>query len=101
MAEQIPFSLTVSEVITETPDTRTLVFDADFPYRPGQFLTLRIPSDRDDSVARCYSMSSSPHTDALPAITVKRTPDGYASDWLCDNVGPGTVLEALPAAGVF
>jgi 3-ketosteroid 9alpha-monooxygenase subunit B len=101
MPDPIPFSVTVAEVITETPDANTLVFDADFPYRPGQFLTLRIPSDRGESVARCYSMSSSPHTDELPAITVKRTPDGYASDWLCDNVGPGTTLEALPAAGVF
>lgn len=45
--------LTVSGVVEETPpDSRSLVFDvpADltdkFAYKPGQFLTLRIPSDR-------------------------------------------------------
>ncbi|HEV2781749.1 MAG TPA: ferredoxin--NADP reductase [Actinophytocola sp.] len=96
-----PIKLTVSEVITETPDACSLVFEQAFPYRPGQFLTLRIPSDRTGSVARCYSLCSSPQVDGHPAITVKRTPDGYASNWICDNAKPGTTFEALGPAGVF
>ena len=51
--------LRVTQVIEETADARSLVFEipadaADrFRYRPGQFLTLRIPSEQTGSVARC------------------------------------------------
>ncbi len=99
--------LTVSDVIAETPDTCSLVFDVPaeaaekFAYKPGQFLTLRIPSDRTGSVARCYSLASSPHTDHKPKVTVKRTADGYGSNWVCDHVKPGDTLEVLPPSGVF
>ncbi|TDD85947.1 ferredoxin--NADP reductase [Saccharopolyspora karakumensis] len=96
--------LRVAEVVEETADARSVVFDVDttrLPYRPGQFLTLRIPSDRCGSVARAYSLSSSPITDARLAVTVKRTEDGYASNWICDNVAAGTELDVLDPAGVF
>ncbi len=95
-------TLTVTEVIEESPDARSLVFDmSELDYRPGQFLTLRVPSTQTGSVARCYSLASSPHTDAAPKVTVKRTAGGYASNWLCDNVSPGDRLEVLPPAGLF
>lgn len=93
--------LTVADVIMETADACSVVFEESFPYRPGQFLTLRIPSDRTGSVARCYSLCSSPDVDEHPAVTVKRTPGGYASNWICDNAKPGTTFEVLPPAGVF
>ncbi|MBS9375853.1 ferredoxin--NADP reductase [Rhodococcus sp. B50] len=99
--------LTVSAVVEETADTRSIVFAVPdelrdkFAYRPGQFLTLRIPSDRTGSVARCYSLASSPYTDDAPKVTVKRTSDGYGSNWLCDNIAAGQTLEVLPPAGVF
>ncbi|CRK59606.1 Phenylacetate-CoA oxygenase/reductase, PaaK subunit [Alloactinosynnema sp. L-07] len=96
-----PRVLRVAEVVDETADARTIVFDADFPYAPGQFLTLRIPSDQCGSVARCYSLSSSPHQGGLPGITVKRTVDGYASNWVCDNVRAGSTIEVLPPSGIF
>ncbi|MFI5714325.1 2Fe-2S iron-sulfur cluster-binding protein [Nocardia sp. NPDC051750] len=99
--------LRVAQVIAETTDASSLVFEVPeqarekFAYQPGQFLTLRIPSDRTGSVARCYSLASSPFTDDLPKVTVKRTKDGYGSNWLCDNVKPGDELEVLPPSGVF
>lgn len=93
--------LTVADVFTETADACSLVFEESFPYRPGQFLTLRIPSDRTGSVARCYSLCSSPDVNERPAVTVKRTPGGYASNWICDNAKRGSTFEALPPAGVF
>lgn len=99
--------LRVAEVIAETTDASSLVFEVPeqarekFAYRPGQFLTLRIPSDRTGSVARCYSLASSPFTDDRPKVTVKRTKDGYGSNWLCDNIKPGDHLEVLPPSGVF
>ncbi|MEV0296729.1 ferredoxin--NADP reductase [Nocardia sp. NPDC050710] len=99
--------LRVAAVITETADTRSLVFDVPeearekFAYKPGQFLTLRIPSDLTGSVARCYSLASSPYTDDKPKVTVKRTLGGYGSNWVCDNVKAGDQIEVLPPSGVF
>jgi 3-ketosteroid 9alpha-monooxygenase subunit B len=99
--------LRVESLIQETDEACSLVFDVPpelspaFTYKPGQFLTLRIPSDRDGSVARCYSLCSSPVTGDKHAVTVKRMPGGYASHWIADNVRPGMVLDVLPPAGTF
>jgi 3-ketosteroid 9alpha-monooxygenase subunit B len=101
------FQVPVAEVIRETDDTCSLVLDvppllaARFGYRPGQFVTVRVPSDRCGSVARCYSLSSSPHAGERPAITIKRTDGGYASNWILERVAAGTVLDLLPPAGTF
>lgn len=99
--------LTIAEVIEETADARSIVFDIpagaeeDFRYTPGQFLTLRIPSDQTGSVARCYSLSSSPTEDTKLKVTVKRTVDGYGSNWLCDNAEPGLSMHVLAPSGIF
>lgn len=98
--------LTVAEVISESDDACSFVFDVPdalrdaFAYRPGQFLTLNVPC-ADATVARCYSLSSAPGIDAAPKITVKRVRDGRASNWLCDRVHAGDALDVLPPAGVF
>lgn len=96
------YRLRVRELVRETPDACSVVFEpAGFDYRPGQFLTLRIPSERCGSVARCYSLSSSPHTDEFPQVTVKRTIEGYGSNWICDTISAGDELESLAPAGIF
>ena len=82
--------LRVAEVVAETADSRSLIFDLPagqaerFGYRPGQFLTLRIPSDRCGSVARAYSLSSSPHVDRRPKVTVKLS---SISEWRAFLIG--------------
>jgi 3-ketosteroid 9alpha-monooxygenase subunit B len=97
----------VAEVIAETHEACSLVLAVPpglasaFSYSPGQFLTVRVPDGGGGSVARCYSLSSSPHAGDPPTITVKRIADGYASNWIADNVRPGTVLDLLPPAGTF
>lgn len=91
----------VVSVTAETNDAKSFRLRAPEPlsYKPGQFLTIGIPSDR-GTVARCYSMSSAPHEDDI-TITVKRTPQGYASNWMCDNVAAGDTITALPPSGQF
>ena len=93
--------LRVVSVTAETNDAKSFRLQAPDPlsYKPGQFLTIGIPSDR-GTVARCYSMSSAPHEDDV-TITVKRTPQGYASNWMCDHVTAGDTLTALPPSGHF
>ena len=95
--------LTVVDVVEETGDARSIVLEADeqVSYRPGQFLTVAVPSDRTGTVARCYSLSSAPHESDLLKITVKRTMEGYGSNWICDNVQPGQTLTVLPPSGIF
>lgn len=101
------FVLDVVEVVDETADARSISFavpdgDAErFDYRPGQFLTVAVPSDRTGIAARCYSLSSSPHDDGPLTVTVKRTADGYASNWICDNLAVGSTLRVLPPSGIF
>ncbi|TDC56238.1 ferredoxin--NADP reductase [Actinomadura sp. KC345] len=96
----------VVEVVQETADAHSLVLepaegDRDrFSYRPGQFLTVRVPSG-DGWAARCYSLCSSPLTDDRLKVTVKRVADGLGSNWICDNVTAGDVLEVLRPAGTF
>ena len=104
MAAREYFQVRVAEVVWETGDACSLVLDLPSPgfdYRPGQFVTVRIPSELCGSVARCYSLCSSPLAGERPAITVKRTEGGYASNWILDHVVAGTVLDVLPPAGTF
>lgn len=105
--------LVVADVVAETADARVLVFAAPkgagdpvipperLKYSPGQFLTLRVPSTRTGSVARCYSLCSSPYADEALTVAVKRTADGYASNWLCDNAHVGMRIHVLAPSGNF
>jgi 3-ketosteroid 9alpha-monooxygenase subunit B len=97
----------VVDVIAETPDANSVVLAVPaelaqrYAYRPGQFLTLRIPGPAGSSLARCYSLSSSPHEGSRLTVTVKRVDEGKGSNWICDHVAVGMELETLPPAGTF
>ncbi len=99
--------LHVAKVVAETHDAHSIEFEVPaelaerFTYKPGQFLTLRVPSERTGSVARCYSLCSAPHDGGPLRVAVKRTADGYASNWLCDNATPGMEVDVLVPAGIF
>lgn len=105
-AASLYHALRVWAVVDETDDCKSLVFDVppqlkgDYAYKPGQFLTLRLPVDG-RQIRRCYSMSSAPAVDDRPRVTVKRMRDGLGSNWICDNVRAGDEVEVLPPSGVF
>ena len=98
--------LTVQAVVQETADSYSLLFhippelEAAFRYKPGQFLTLRLPMDG-RWLPRCYSMSSAPGVDDAPRVTIKRVQGGRGSNWVCDTVRAGHTLEVMAPAGVF
>lgn len=98
-AEEGPLELSVLDVIRETEDACSVVFDSRLDFRPGQFLTLAVPSDRTGLVARCYSLCSVPGEPLT--VTVKRTADGYASNWINDHLRPGDRLRVLEPSGIF
>jgi len=101
------FVLEVVGVVEETADAKSISFavpegaEEKFEYKPGQFLTLAVPSDQTGIAARCYSLSSSPHDGGPLTVTVKRTADGYASNWICDNLQVGDTMRVLPPSGIF
>ncbi len=94
----------VKEVTHETPDAVTLHFWHPYnevvKYKPGQFLTLLLPQG-ETKVRRSYSMSSSPYTDVSLAVTVKRLPGGFASEYLTNQVKEDDVLEVMEPMGHF
>ncbi|MDX2320556.1 MAG: hybrid-cluster NAD(P)-dependent oxidoreductase [Moritella sp.] len=91
-------------VIDETPDTKTFRFRVEpaalLNYKPGQFITLNLKIGQ-DLVMRNYTLSSSPSRPDLLAITVKRVPEGKASNWLNDNLTVGGRLGASSPRGPF
>jgi 3-ketosteroid 9alpha-monooxygenase subunit B len=105
MAGEESRKLTVVEVRRETEDAVSVVLEvpagaeADFEFRPGQFLTLGVPSERTGLVARCYSICVPPGEPLT--VTVKRTVDGYASNWINDHLAAGDELRVLPPSGIL
>ncbi len=100
------YRLTVADVIEETDDAKSIVFDVPeelnerFVYRSGQFLSLRVEVDG-HRLVRCYSLASAPGLDSQHKVTVKRVVDGRASNWLTDNVAKGDQLEVMHPNGIF
>ncbi|WP_372349729.1 FAD-binding oxidoreductase [Streptomyces sp. KL116D] len=104
MAQAKSVLLRVADVVRETEDAVSIVFEGhpELPaHRPGQYLTLRVPSELTGSVARCYSLASSADRHEPTRVIVRRTASGYASNWLCDNIAAGAEIEVPPPAGVF
>lgn len=101
--EEEVVTLRVREVVRETEDACSVIFDPPdgtvLTHRPGQFLTLAVPSERTGVVARCYSVSSAPGEPLR--IAVKRTVNGYASNWINDQLRPGHEVRGLVPSGIF
>lgn len=99
-------TLTVTEVVEETADSRSFVFDIPEPlrsayaYQPGQFLTFEVPF-ADFKIRRCYSLSSAPESDALHKVTVKRVPDGRMSNLVIDTLQKGSEISVGTPDGRF
>ncbi|MGI9405122.1 MAG: pyridoxamine 5'-phosphate oxidase family protein [Hyphomicrobiaceae bacterium] len=99
-------SLRMAEKTRESADVTSFVFEARdsgalAAFEPGQHLPieLRIPGQKEPA-RRTYSLSSAPH-DARYRITVKREPNGLASNYLHDKLEVGAVIESRRPAGDF
>ena len=76
-------------------------------YKPGQYLTVRVPSPDGLTTMRNYSLSDRPGLDHL-RISVKRetgpkasTPKGYVSNLLHDKIDVGSTIDIAPPCGEF
>ncbi|MCK6617768.1 MAG: ferredoxin--NADP reductase [Cyclobacteriaceae bacterium] len=98
------FALRVKNIIHETKDAITIVFEqppsGKISYKAGQFLTLIVPIGGKE-VRRAYSLCSSPFVDDELAVTVKRVDNGLMSNWLNDNLKVGDTLKVMEPMGQF
>lgn len=96
--------LTVTAIINETTDTKTLRLAADDPllfhYQPGQFVTLHLDIDG-QAINRSYSIASSPSRPFGIEITVKKMPGGLVSNWLHNQLHVGDRLLIKGPMGRF
>lgn len=97
-------TLLCCQVRQETHDVKSFVFRTrqprHFRYRPGQFITLEL-NIGGEAVNRCYTLSSPPTRPDTLSITVKRKVGGLVSNWLHDNMTPGSEFKVLGPAGEF
>jgi ring-1,2-phenylacetyl-CoA epoxidase subunit PaaE len=98
------YDLKVRQIVQETKDAITIVFEqpdsTKLAYKSGQFLTL-IATVGGKEVRRSYSLCSSPFLDENPAVTVKRVDGGLMSNWLPDNLKPGSSIKVMEPMGQF
>ena len=92
------------DVHAETHDVKTFTFASTrgeaFSFKPGQYFLFDIVVDGQIE-NRCYSISSAPSRSNAISVTVKRVPGGKASNWLHDNLTPGTRINAKGPLGLF
>ncbi|MTI15064.1 hybrid-cluster NAD(P)-dependent oxidoreductase [Sansalvadorimonas verongulae] len=96
--------LICQQVIRETADISTFVFQTEqktrFQFKPGQFITL-IQEIDGEKVYRSYSMSSTPSRPYTLNLTIQRVEGGKMSNWLFENLKPGSRIQATGPDGVF
>lgn len=100
------FKLRVADVIEETADAKSVILEVpealreEFAYEAGQFLTFRTTVGG-KRLVRCYSLASSPVSDAVHKVAIKRIVEGRVSNWMNEQVSIGDELEVMPPAGHF
>jgi ferredoxin-NADP reductase len=96
--------LVCTAVSDVTHDVKNFVFEPEgdqlFEFDAGQFLTLMLDI-AGAPVNRCYTISSPPTRPNRIAITVKRVVGGKVSNWVHDNILPGSKVTALAPLGAF
>lgn len=96
--------LVCTAVSDVTHDVKNFVFEPEgeqvFEFDAGQFLTLMLDI-AGTPVNRCYTISSPPTRPNRIAITVKRVVGGKVSNWVHDNIVPGSKATALAPLGAF
>ena len=91
------------EVIDRAPRVKSFRFEVPSYHgvgqiQPGQRLIVRATIGGVD-VQRPYTLTSSVTERRYYEITVQREPHGIMSNWLFDNMGPGSAVAILPPSG--
>ncbi len=96
-------AVTVTDVVPETAQVTSFRLEAGDPlpaYRPGQFLTLRVPGAGGAVAVRTYSLSGDPEGGGY-RISVKREQHGLVSGYLHEHLRRGDRVEVAAPRGDF
>lgn len=105
MSEQFN-TLKIQKIVKETADATSIYLDipdslkAAYAYVPGQYLTFEA-NINGESVRRAYSLCTSPFTDNVPGITVKKVDGGRMSNYLNDSINAGDEIKVMVPNGKF
>jgi len=95
---------TITEVITHGDIAKTYILEGKnlAPFRAGQYVSVKLHIGH-SALTRPYSIASSPKwvKEGKYAITVKRTANGFASDWMLENWKEGTEVTLSGPQGTF
>ncbi|MGI9542107.1 MAG: 2Fe-2S iron-sulfur cluster-binding protein [Cyclobacteriaceae bacterium] len=97
------YLLRVKNIIQETPDAISIVFEMPkegMNYQAGQFLTLIAKIDGKE-VRRSYSFCSTLGIDKDLAVTVKKVRGGLMSNYLADQIKVGDEIRVMEPLGNF
>lgn len=96
--------LKVVRVVEETEDAKTFIMHEaegkEISFLPGQFLTLIFDLDGEEQ-RRTYSICTSPFELPDIGITVKKSGEGFASDYFVSHVKEGDRFRAFQPLGKF
>lgn len=96
--------LVVTDIIEDTPSTKTLRFKAKGialpPFQAGQYINLFVNIEGTET-ARPYAISSAPQTRDYYDLTIKRLADGFVSHYLLDDVKVGDHFQSTGPMGTF
>ncbi len=99
------YSLKIKEVIQETQDCISVIFDVPealkevFTFKPGQHLTLREFIGGED-VRRSYSICTSPSEEQLK-VAIKKIEGGKFSNYAQTHFKAGREVDVMPPTGNF
>lgn len=97
--------LPITKIIKETDQAVTICFKNNrffnkIKYKPGQFLTIKIPLNGKIE-KRAYSFSSNPYTDKDLRITVKKVEHGLISNFVNESLLVGQKIAVEKPMGSF
>ena len=98
-------SLSVQKIVEETVDSKSFYFNIpeehldDYNYKSGQYITIKASINGTEE-RRAYSIFTSPQEKDF-GVTVKKVSNGLMSNYLCNEVKEGDVLEIMHPEGRF
>ncbi|MBN2851738.1 MAG: iron-sulfur cluster-binding domain-containing protein [Clostridia bacterium] len=94
----------ITEIIEHGEIAKTFILSGKelAPFRAGQYLSVKLEIGK-SILTRPFSISSSPKwvKEGKYALTIKRAPNGFASDWILENWKVGTKVSVSGPEGVF
>lgn len=96
-------SFIILDIIQETENVKTFILQEatnQLTFKAGQFLTFSLMIDGEEA-KRSYSISTAPYELPNVGITMKKSQNGFASNFLFENLQKGDTLNAYPPIGEF